>query len=87
MKASARFTQSPVEMLSEDNWFFKLSAFRQPLLDYYKANPGACEPASARNEVVSFLEGEVRDLSISRSTFDWGIPSSLGYQAGNLCLV
>jgi methionyl-tRNA synthetase len=61
-------------MLSEDNWFFKLSAFRQPLLDHYKNNPSACEPASARNEVISFLEGEVRDLSISRSTFDWGIP-------------
>jgi methionyl-tRNA synthetase len=64
----------PVEMLSEDNWFFKLSAFVGPLLEHYKSNPGACEPASARNEVISFLEGEVRDLSISRSTFDWGIP-------------
>jgi methionyl-tRNA synthetase len=61
-------------MLSEDNWFFKLSAFRKPLLDHYKNNPSACEPASARNEVIAFLEGEVRDLSISRSTFDWGIP-------------
>jgi methionyl-tRNA synthetase len=61
-------------MLSEDNWFFKLSEFAQPLLDHYKSNPSACEPESARNEVISFLEGEVRDLSISRSTFDWGIP-------------
>jgi len=73
-EGKCKIHSKPVEMLSEDNWFFKLSAFRQPLLDYYKANPGACEPASARNEVVSFLEGEVRDLSISRSTFDWGIP-------------
>ena len=73
-EGKCKIHSKPVEMLSEDNWFFKLSAFRQPLLDYYKANPSACQPESARNEVVSFLEGEVRDLSISRSTFDWGIP-------------
>jgi methionyl-tRNA synthetase len=60
-------------MVSETNWFFKLSAFVQPLLEHYKNNPEACEPASARNEVISFLEGGVQDLSISRSTFDWGI--------------
>ena len=73
-EGKCKIHSKPVEMLSEDNWFFKLSAFRQPLLDYYKANPDACQPESARNEVISFLEGEVRDLSISRSTFDWGIP-------------
>jgi len=73
-EGKCKIHSKPVEMLSEDNWFFKLSAFRQPLLDYYKSNPGACEPESARNEVISFLVGEVRDLSISRSTFDWGIP-------------
>jgi len=64
----------PVKMLSEDNWFFKLSAFIPQLLKHYKDNPDACQPESARNEVVAFLEGGVRDLSISRSTFDWGIP-------------
>jgi len=64
----------PCEIVSEENWFFRLSAFVPQLLEHYKNNPGACEPASARNEVVSFLEGEVQDLSISRSTFDWGIP-------------
>ena len=64
----------PVEMLSEDNWFFKLSAFVPQLLAHYKSKPEACEPASARNEVIAFLESGVRDLSISRSTFDWGIP-------------
>ncbi|CAB4599875.1 unannotated protein [freshwater metagenome] len=64
----------PVEIVKETNWFFKLSAFAQPLLDHYKKNPGACQPESARNEVISFLEGGVTDLSISRSTFDWGIP-------------
>ena len=64
----------PVELVSETNWFFKLSAFVQPLLEHYRNNPEACEPASARNEVVAFLEGGVSDLSISRSTFSWGIP-------------
>jgi methionyl-tRNA synthetase len=64
----------PIELVNENNWFFKLSEFTQPLLDHYKNNPEACQPESARNEVVSFLEGGVSDLSISRSTFDWGIP-------------
>jgi methionyl-tRNA synthetase len=64
----------PVEIVNENNWFFKLSAFVEPLLAHYKANPEACQPESARNEVISFLEGGVSDLSISRSTFDWGIP-------------
>ena len=64
----------PCEIVSEENWFFKLSAFVPQLLELYKNNPGACEPESARNEVVAFLEDNVQDLSISRSTFDWGIP-------------
>ena len=64
----------PCAMLSEDNWFFKLSAFVPALLEHYKKNPEACQPESARNEVVAFLESGVRDLSISRSSFDWGIP-------------
>ncbi len=64
----------PVEIVSEDNWFFRLSAFVPQLLQHYKDHPEACEPTSARNEVVAFLEGDVQDLSISRSSFDWGIP-------------
>ena len=64
----------PVELVNENNWFFRLSAFVEPLLEHYRKNPDACQPESARNEVVSFLEGGVSDLSISRSTFDWGIP-------------
>ena len=64
----------PVELVNENNWFFRLSAFVEPLLEHYRNNPEACQPESARNEVVSFLEGGVSDLSISRSTFDWGIP-------------
>ena len=74
IEGKCKMHSKPVEMLSEDNWFFKLSAFRKQLLDHYKNNPQACEPESARNEVIAFLEREVRDLSISRSTFDWGIP-------------
>lgn len=64
----------PCEILSEENWFFKLSAFVPQLIEHYEKNPEACEPASARNEVLSFLRDDVQDLSISRSTFDWGIP-------------
>jgi methionyl-tRNA synthetase len=64
----------PIELVNENNWFFKLSEFTQPLLEHYRGNPEACQPESARNEVISFLEGGVSDLSISRSTFDWGIP-------------
>jgi methionyl-tRNA synthetase len=64
----------PVENVKETNWFFKLSEFTDRLLAHYKKNPEACQPESARNEVVAFLEGGVRDLSISRSTFDWGVP-------------
>jgi methionyl-tRNA synthetase len=64
----------PVELVNENNWFFRLSAFVEPLLQHYRDNPDACQPESARNEVVSFLESGVTDLSISRSTFDWGIP-------------
>jgi methionyl-tRNA synthetase len=64
----------PVEMVSETNWFFRLSHYTQPLLEHYRAHPEAVEPASARNEVVSFVEQGLNDLSISRSSFDWGIP-------------
>jgi methionyl-tRNA synthetase len=60
--------------VKETNWFFRLSAFREALLERYTNNPDACQPASARNEVISFLSGDVSDLSISRSTFSWGIP-------------
>lgn len=64
---------TPIEIVKEDNWFFKLSEFVEPLLQHYRDNPEACQPDTARNEVVSFLNSGVTDLSISRSTFDWGI--------------
>jgi methionyl-tRNA synthetase len=64
----------PVEIVSETNWFFRLSSFTERLLAHYETNPLAVQPPSAYNEVVSFLRGGLQDLSISRSTFDWGIP-------------
>jgi methionyl-tRNA synthetase len=65
----------PVEKLQETNYFFKLSEFEKPLLDFYAANPNFIQPESARNEVVSFVRRGLEDLSISRSKekFDWGI--------------
>jgi methionyl-tRNA synthetase len=73
LEGNCKIHSKPVEMLSETNWFFKLSEFAAPLLEHYKKNPESCQPESARNEVMSFLEGGVSDLSVSRSTFDWGV--------------
>ena len=63
----------PVETISETNWFFQLSRFADKLIAHYEANPQAIRPESAHNEVMSFLRSGLQDLSISRSTFDWGI--------------
>ncbi|GAA3629156.1 methionine--tRNA ligase [Microbacterium awajiense] len=63
----------PLELLHEKNYFFKLSEFAEPLLKLYRENPDFIRPESARNEVVSFVKQGLKDLSISRSTFDWGI--------------
>ena len=62
------------ETVSEENYFFKLSAFEKKLLEFYEANPGFMGPESTRREVVSFVRSGLRDLSVSRTTFDWGIP-------------
>ncbi len=64
----------PVEMVSETNWFFRLSAFGDALLAHYADHPEAVAPQSAHNEVTSFIRSGLQDLSISRSSFDWGIP-------------
>lgn len=63
----------PVEIVKERNYFFPLSKYKDKLLAFYEANPDFVQPASARNEVSAFVSSELRDLSISRSTFDWGI--------------
>ncbi|KAB1978632.1 methionine--tRNA ligase [Streptomyces triticiradicis] len=66
--------KKPVEILKEENYFFRLSEYGAKLLAHYEANPDFIQPESARNEVVNFVRQGLQDLSISRSTFDWGIP-------------
>jgi methionyl-tRNA synthetase len=62
------------ETVSEENYFFKLSAFERKLLEFYEANPGFMGPESTRREVISFVRGGLKDLSVSRTSFSWGIP-------------
>ncbi len=64
---------TPVEWTVEESWFFRLSKYQQPLLDLYAAKPEFIQPESRRNEVVRFVEGGLKDLSISRTSFDWGV--------------
>ncbi|MBV8205630.1 MAG: methionine--tRNA ligase [Acidobacteria bacterium] len=64
----------PTETIHEDNYFFKLSAFEDRLLAHYKSHPEAIWPETRRNEVIAFIRGGLRDLSISRATLKWGIP-------------
>ncbi|MFN2474546.1 MAG: methionine--tRNA ligase [Sphingomicrobium sp.] len=64
---------TPVEWTVEESWFFRLSAYQQPLLDHYAAHPDFIQPDSRRNEVLRFVEGGLNDLSISRTSFDWGV--------------
>ncbi|UYM06597.1 methionine--tRNA ligase [Solicola gregarius] len=65
--------ERPVDIVSESNYFFPLSKYADRLLELYDANPTFVQPESARNEVISFVKQNLTDLSISRSTFDWGI--------------
>jgi len=67
-------THKPAERVKEPTYFFKLSAFERPLLEFYEKNPGFVSPESRRNEVISFVKGGLQDLSISRASFSWGIP-------------
>lgn len=71
---------TPVEWTVEESWFFRLSRYQQPLLDLLRT-PGFLEPASRRNEMIAFVEQGLRDLSISRTSFDWGVkvPGSEGH--------
>ncbi|HZU85787.1 MAG TPA: methionine--tRNA ligase [Polyangiaceae bacterium] len=63
-----------VEWLKEDTFFFRLSKYTDRLLEHYRAHPGFVEPESRRNEVLSFVEGGLKDLSVSRTSFSWGVP-------------
>ncbi len=64
----------PLELLQEKNYFFRMSAFQERLLKLYEDRPDFVQPSSARNEVVAFVQQGLEDLSISRTSFDWGIP-------------
>lgn len=76
----------PVRKASgEENWFFKLSEFEDKLLAFYDENPDFIRPETRRNEIVSFVKSGLKDLSISRSTFDWGVP--LPFDEGHVAYV
>ncbi|MBR72501.1 MAG: methionine--tRNA ligase [Rhodospirillaceae bacterium] len=67
-------TGASVEWVEEPSYFFRLSAWQDKLLEFYENNPEFVAPQSRRNEVISFVKGGLRDLSISRTSFSWGIP-------------
>ena len=66
-------SRSPVEWIEEESYFFRLSKWEKPLLDYYESNPDFISPESRRNEVISFVKSGLKDLSVSRKSFSWGI--------------
>ncbi|HZD66844.1 MAG TPA: class I tRNA ligase family protein [Acidimicrobiales bacterium] len=63
-----------VVAMKEENYFFKLSAFQQPLLDWYDANPEAVAPEAKRNEALGFIRSGLQDISITRTSLSWGVP-------------
>jgi methionyl-tRNA synthetase len=65
---------TPVEWTAEETWFFRLSRYQEPLLELYRDNPDFIRPESRRNEVMRFVEAGLKDLSVSRTSFDWGVP-------------
>ncbi|MCI4589394.1 methionine--tRNA ligase [Sphingobium sp. BYY-5] len=72
---------TPVEWTVEESWFFRLSAYQDRLLDLYSSLPDFIQPDSRRNEILRFVEGGLSDLSVSRTSFDWGVkvPGSDGH--------
>ncbi len=69
----AKLSGSPVEWVEEESFFFKLSEWEKPLLDFYEKNKDFILPDSRRNEVISFVKSGLKDLSVSRKTFSWGV--------------
>jgi methionyl-tRNA synthetase len=65
---------TPVEWTAEETWFFRLSAYQERLLAHYSEYPEFIQPDTRRNEVLRFVEGGLKDLSVSRTSFDWGVP-------------
>ena len=72
-KKIAISSKSPVEWIEEESYFFRLSKWEKPLLEYYEANPDFIAPQSRKNEVISFVKSGLKDLSVSRKSFSWGI--------------
>jgi len=72
-KKVSKLSGSTVEWFEEDSYFFKLSAWQNKLLDHYKKNPTFVSPKSRNNEIVQFVKSGLNDLSVSRSSFKWGI--------------
>ena len=70
----SKLSGSKVEWVEEESYFFKLSAWSKKLLDVYKSNPSFILPIARKNEVVKFVEKGLKDLSVSRTSFSWGIP-------------
>ena len=77
--------ERPVEVVAEENYFFRLSAYTDRLLAHYEEHPAAVEPASRRNEVLSVIRGGLQDFSISWTSFDWGVP--LPWDETHVCYV
>ena len=66
--------KKPVERVKEETYFFRLEKYQARLLDLYRRRPELIQPESRRNEVIAFVEGGLKDLSVSRTSFSWGIP-------------
>ncbi|MGH9094639.1 MAG: methionine--tRNA ligase [Acidimicrobiales bacterium] len=75
----------PVELLEEENYFFKLSAFADRLLDWYETHPDAVLPETKRNEAAGLVKGGLRDISVSRTSLTWGVP--VPWDAGHVFYV
>ncbi len=73
-KKIAKSSKSNVEWIEEESYFFRLSKWQKPLLEFYEKNPDFILPESRKNEVISFVKSGLKDLSVSRKTFTWGIP-------------
>ncbi len=73
-KKIAKSSKSKVEWIEEESYFFRLSKWQKPLLEFYENNPDFILPESRKNEVISFVKSGLKDLSVSRKTFTWGIP-------------
>src|SRR5919112_2530235 len=73
-RVASTSSASPVEWIEEESYFFRLSAYQDRLLAHYEAHPRFVSPETRRNEIVSFVRSGLQDLSISRTTFNWGLP-------------